>query len=136
MPAFANQKELVTIMIALWEAIKADPKMSDDLLKSKLCVQFRYRDPEGIITVDCSDGEDMKISSGDSELKPDIEMSMRGDVAHDFWTGRLGAPAALLTGKIVSRGPTPKALALLPVIKPAFAIYTKVYDDFQKAPVV
>jgi hypothetical protein len=79
-----------------------------------------------VITIDCSDGKEMKIVGGPGESKPVIEMSMKADVAHEFWMGRVSVPVAILTGKIVSRGPTPKALALLPVIRPAFAVYPDV----------
>ncbi len=128
MAAFANSKELVEIMVSLWEQIKADPSMSEQLLRSKLIVQFRYRDPEGILTIDCSNGKDFQIIPGPGDNKPIVEMSMKADVAHDFWLGRLSIPVALLTGKIVSKGPTPKALSLLPVIRPAFALYAAILE--------
>lgn len=126
MPVFANSEELTRVMTAIWERIKAEPGMADKLIGSRLVVQFRYRDPDGLITIDCSDGKEMKVIAGPGERKPVIEMSMKADVAHEFWMGRVSVPVAILTGKIVSRGPTPKALALLPVIRPAFAMYPEV----------
>lgn len=119
-------------MTAIWERIKADPSMSEQVIRSKLVVQFRYRDPEGLITIDCGDGQEMKIIAGPWEGKPVIEMSMKADVAHEFWMGKVSVPLAILTGKIVSRGPTPKALALLPVIRPAFTLYPEVLRDSGK----
>ena len=98
-------------------------------LRSKLVVQFRYRDPDGVLTVDTSDGRDMKVIWGHAERNPVIEMSMKADVAHEFWLGRVSVPVAILTGRMVSRGPTPKALALLPVIRPAFEIYPLVWQE-------
>jgi len=132
MGVFANSDELLRVMRQLWEGIKHDPSMSDQLVRSKLIVQFRYRDPEGIFTVDCSDGNELKIIEGACDLKPVIEMSMKADVAHEFWMGRVSVPVAILTGKIVSKGPTPKALALLPVIKPAFAFYPDILEQSGK----
>jgi len=132
MPVFANSEELVGVMIAIWEKIKADPSMSEQLIRSKLVVQFRYRDPEGVITIDCSDGQELKIIAGSGDNKPIIEMSMKADVAHEFWLGQVSVPVAILTGKIVSKGPTPKALALLPVIRPAFLLYPDVLKETGK----
>lgn len=132
MSVFANSEELKHLMVNLWNRIKSDPNMSEQLLDSRLIVQFRYRDPEGMLTVDASDGEEVRISWGAGEKKPVIEMSMKADVAHDFWLGRVSVPVAILTGKMVSKGPTPKALALLPVIRPAFAIYPEILREAGK----
>lgn len=132
MAVFTNSDELHSVMIALWEEIKADAKMHHQLVASKLIVQFRYRDPEGSLTIDCGDGQEMKIIRGAGDNKPVIEMSMKADTAHEFWMGRVNVPVAILTGKIVSKGPTPKALALLPVVRPAFAIYPRVLEQTGK----
>lgn len=132
MAVFANSEELYGVLVPLWEAIKADPKMSEQLVRTKLVVQFRYRDPEGVLTIDCSDGQSIQIIRGEGPQKPTIEMSMKADIAHEFWMGRVTVPVAILTGKIVSKGPTPKALALLPVIRPAFAIYPKILEQAGK----
>jgi hypothetical protein len=133
MAVFADSNELMEVLMELWKRIKADPKMNEQLLKARMCVRFRYREPEGILTVDTTDGKEMVITPGPTDVKPTVEMSMKSDVAHEFWLGRISAPVAILTGKIVSKGPTPKALALLPAVKPAFSIYSKIWEDRKKA---
>lgn len=132
MAYFANTDELNKVMNLLWERIKADPDMSKKLIDTKLIVQFKYRDPDGLLTIDCSDGQDMKIIVGPTSIKPVIEMSMKADVAHEFWMGKVNVATAILSGKIASKGPTPKALALLPVIKPAYAIYPRILQETGK----
>lgn len=129
MSVFGNSDQLKSVMLALWDKIKADPGISGQLLDSRLIVQFRYRDPEGLITVDASDGHDLKVGWGPVDKKPIIEMSMKADIAHEFWMGRISVPVAILTGKMVSKGPTPKALALLPVIRPAFEFYPEIVKE-------
>lgn len=128
MPVFSSTEELQEVMSSLWQEIKCSQEMSNKLLESRLIVQFRYRDPEGLVTIDCLDGKEMKIVVGQTLLKPVVEMTMKADVAHDFWLGKVNVPMALMMGKIVSKGPTPKALALLPVIKPAYDLYPKVLE--------
>jgi hypothetical protein len=132
MQFFANTDELHEVMNELWARIGRDPDMSQKLLQSKLIVQFQYREPEGRITVDCSDGKEMKVSVGKQQLKPIVEMAMKADVAHDFWLGKVNVPFAIVSGKIMARGPVAKALALLPVIKPAFDIYPNVISQHKK----
>jgi len=126
MSVFNSTDELTQVMRSLWERLRDDPEVAPKLLESRLIVRFRYRDPEGTITIDCSDGRQCKILNGSDLVKPVVEMSMKADVAHDFWMGRMSVPMALLTGKIVSKGPTARALKLLPAIKSAFKIYPEV----------
>jgi len=133
MSAFANTDELQTIMVELWNTIKSDPSMSTKLLNSKLIVQFRYREPDGIITIDCRDGKQFLVYGGDVKIKPEVEMAMRSDVAHEFWIGKVNVPVAILTGKMMAKGPVNKALALLPVLKPAFDIYPEIYKRHRGA---
>lgn len=132
MPVFASTDELNDVMERLWDSIKSDPGMSEQLLKSKMCVRFYYREPEGRLTVDCTDGQEMKITTGESDLKPDVEMFMKSDVAHDFWLGKVNVPVAILSGKIVSKGPVNKALSLLPVVKPAYALYPEIFESAKR----
>jgi hypothetical protein len=132
MAYFANTEELNKVMDLLWTKIKNHPEMSQKLIETKLIVQFKYRDPDGVMTIDCSDGQNMNIHIGPTNIKPIIEMSMKADIAHEFWMGKTNVPLAIMSGKIVSKGPTPKALALLPVIKPAYAIYPEVLQEVGK----
>jgi hypothetical protein len=120
------------VMQELWRRIKADDEMSAKLLKTRLVVRFIYREPDGILTIDGSDGEDIKVYAGTCDIKAIIEMSMKSDVAHNFWLGKENPAMALISGKIVSRGPVNQALALLPVVKPAFQIYPDVVEEKRK----
>jgi hypothetical protein len=133
MPFYSDTKELNEVMETLWDKIAKDDDMSKKLLDSKLIVRFNYREPEGRLTVDCSDGKTFKYTTGDTDAKPIVEMFMKADVAHEFWLGKVNVPIAILSGKIVSKGPTPRALALLPVVKPAYAMYPPIYENIKKA---
>jgi 2-oxoisovalerate dehydrogenase E1 component len=70
----------------------------------------------------------MVITVGDCNKKPVVEMFMKSSVAHEFWLGKVNVPLALIQGKIVSKGPVNKALALLPAIKPAYGLYPSVIE--------
>jgi hypothetical protein len=129
MPAFKTTEELHYVMQSLWQRIKADEVISRQLLMSKLIVQFKYSDPVGQLTIDGRDGHELKVFVGECVLKADVEMSMRSEVANEFWLGRLNVPMALITGRISSKGPVHKALALLPAVKPAFSLYPSVIEE-------
>lgn len=129
MEAFRSTDELNAVMQKLWHQIKSDPNMSGQLLSSKLVVRFVYKDPVGQLTIDARDGKEMKIYTGEIDIKPDVEMAMKADTANEFWLGRLNLPVAMMSGKIVSRGPVNKVLSLLPVVKPAFKLYPEVLSS-------
>ncbi|HEY9712010.1 MAG TPA: SCP2 sterol-binding domain-containing protein [Chroococcales cyanobacterium] len=132
MSVFSNTDELYSVMEELWRRIKSDNDMSAKLLESKLVVKFVYRDPDGTLTVDGSDGVEIKVYAGDCEIKPTIEMTMKSDVAHNFWLGKENPAMALISGRIASKGPVNKAMALLPAVKAAFQIYPIVVEDQKK----
>jgi hypothetical protein len=129
MPAFDNTEDLNRVMLALWDRIKADEMIAKQLLQSKLTISFIYKEPDSKITLDCSDGEQLKVFIGEPNFKPAVEMTMKSDLAHDFWLGKVNIPLAIIAGKIISKGPANKALALLPVIKPAFNFYPEIYKS-------
>jgi hypothetical protein len=129
MPAFNNTEDLNRVMLALWDEIRADETIAKQLLQSKLTISFIYKAPDGKLTLDCSDGENLKVFTGEPDFKPTVEMTMKSDLAHDFWLGKVNIPLALISGKIISKGPVNKALALLPVIKPAFNFYPEIYKN-------
>jgi hypothetical protein len=132
MSVFNSTDELYNVMEELWRRIKADSDMSTKLLQSRLIVRFIYKEPDGVLTIDGSDGEELKIFAGQCDIKPIIEMSMKSDVAHNFWLGRENPAMALISGRIVSKGPVNQALALLPAVKPAFRIYPNVVEESKK----
>jgi hypothetical protein len=136
MAAYASTEELHSIMVELWNTIAQTDAIASKIIHSKMIVRFHYREPEGVITVDCSDGKSLKVYAGPSEIKPIVEMSMKSQVAHEFWLGKVNVPVAILTGRIVSKGPVNSALSLLPAIKPAFELYPAIYKKSEsKSPV-
>ena len=136
MPFFSSTEDVQKIMEALWTEIKDCPEISSPLLESRLIVQFHYREPEGRLTIDCSDGMNMIVVWGEYDKKPVVEMFMKSDVAHEFWLGKINVPVYLISGRIVAKGPVNKALALLPAVKPAFKMYPDIFEDtFKKSPI-
>jgi pyruvate/2-oxoglutarate/acetoin dehydrogenase E1 component/TPP-dependent pyruvate/acetoin dehydrogenase alpha subunit len=128
MPVFRNIDHLYRVLDELFSRVAAHSEITDRLLKGKLVVRFRFKDPEGAVTIDLREAP-ITYAFGESDLTPDVEMIQSGDTAHQFWLGRLNVARAIATRKVVSRGSVPKALALLPAVKPAFEIYRQVLRD-------
>jgi hypothetical protein len=90
--------------------------------------QFRYTQPEAMTTVNAKDkptqpGAYVDVIHGPCNLKPDVTMTMKADVAHAFWHGRVNLVAALAKKDIVATGPIPKILKLLPAVRPLYKAY-------------
>ena len=128
MPVFRNTVHLYQVLGALFDKAATDPAIASRLLKGNLIVRFRFSDPEGSVTIDLRSSP-ITYTFGESTLTPDVEMIQSGDTAHQFWLGRLNVARALATRKVISRGSVPKALALLPAVKPLFEMYHQVLRD-------
>lgn len=128
MAVFRTTEELYTIMGALFERLKEHPDIAPRLLESNMVIRFRWRDPDGEVTVDLRHAP-ITYTFGPCDLRPDVEMTQSADVAHLFWLGKLSVPRAIATRQVIAKGSVPKALKLLPAIQPAFAIYREVLRD-------
>ena len=128
MTVFKNAEQFYETVGELMERAKTDPKVGPKIAKSKLILQFRYTDPDAMTTINARSKPTqpdafVDIIQGDCDLKPDVTMTMKADVAHAFWHGKVNLMAALSKKEIIAKGPIPKILKLLPAIKP-------LYDDY------
>jgi hypothetical protein len=107
---------------------KKDPVVGPKIAKSGLIIQFQYSDPQAMTTVNAKDkptqpGVYVDVIHGACTLKPDITMSMKADISHAFWHGKVNLLAALSKKDIVAKGPIPKILKLLPAVEPLYKVY-------------
>jgi len=128
MAVFRDTEHLYEVLGALFDRVRQDPVISHRLLEGNLVVRFRFTDPEGVVTIDLRQAP-LSYEFGPSDLQPDVEMIQSGDTAHQFWLGRLNTARVIATRKVVARGSVPKALALLPAVKPAFDLYPEVLAE-------
>ncbi|MCI0182535.1 MAG: SCP2 sterol-binding domain-containing protein [Acidibacillus sp.] len=129
MSVFKNSDELYDVFGRFFNQIKFESEMGQQIQSSHIIVQWEYSDPEGIVTIDATqkdpDGGYFSVILGPTEIKPEIFMTMKADVAHQFWLGKVNLLSALSRRQIVAKGPIPKALKLLPAIKPSYAMYAE-----------
>jgi len=125
---FRDTDHLYQVLGALFERLRHEEAIAARLLESNLIIRFLFTEPDGQATVDLTQ-EPITFVLGESDLKPDVEMSQSADTAHLFWLGQVNVPRAIATRKIVAHGSVPKALKLLPAIKPAFTIYPEVLRE-------
>lgn len=126
MPYFDDVNVFYDLLVGVFDELMGDPNIRQKALDSNLVVKFLYSNPEGEYWIDCSGDDEVKVYPGgpDKELTPDAVMSMELDTAHLFWLGQLNLLGALSSGDIEAEGSMPRLLKMLPVIKPAYAVYT------------
>lgn len=112
-----------------------DEELAKKLQKSNLILRFVYHDEERWgpdvkpeLTIDCSK-DPIEITTGPCDTKPMITMTMEAFTAHLFWMQELNLMAAITRGQIKAKGPIPKAMRLLPLLKPLYANYRVVLKD-------
>ena len=128
MGTFESREIFKEVLVGFFNLIGDTPQVADKLLASKMIIRFIYSDPDLVVVVDCS-GDVTDVRADDTETKAIVEMSMKADVAHKFWFGKVNLTMALTRRQMVAKGPVPKILKLLPAIKPTYAMYPKYLDE-------
>jgi putative sterol carrier protein len=123
LPYFKDADEVYAYIGRLFEDLAQDEELSPKFRKANTVVQYRYRNPESVITVSLLDGEDGRVDCGDTELEPEVVMTMDADTAHRFWLGKVNVTVALARGQMKAKGPVAKILKLVPLTKPIFPRY-------------
>ena len=128
MGIFRDSNQFYECVGELMERAKKDPQVGSKIAKSGIVIQFRYTDPDAVTTVNgktapTQPGALVDVYNGACTLKPDVVMTMKADVAHAFWHGKVNLVAALAKKQIVATGPIPKILKLLPAVEPLYKAY-------------
>lgn len=123
MPYFSEEREVYEHLGRLFEELLDDDVLVPQFQRANTIVQYRYRNPDATITIDLREGGEPRVDLGDTDLEPEVVMSMEADVAHRFWLGNVNVTVALARGHIKAKGPVAKILKLVPVTKPVFPRY-------------
>ena len=128
MGVFQNSDQFYECVGALMDQAKADPQVGPKIAKAGIIIQFRYSDPDAMTTINAKDKPTqpdayVDVIHGPSDLNANVTMSMKADVAHVFWHGKVNLVSALAKKEIVAEGPIPKILKLLPAVQPLYKQY-------------
>jgi hypothetical protein len=128
MGVFRDSKQVYECIGELLERAKQDPRVGGRMAKSGIMIQFRYTDPEAVITVNGRDkptqpGAYFDVIHGLCDLEPDVIMTMKADISHAFWHGKVDLITALSKKEIVAFGSLPIILRLLPAVQPLHRVY-------------
>jgi putative sterol carrier protein len=128
-PYFKDADEVYEFIGRLFKELSADEELGPKFRKANTIVQYQYRNPESQITVRMQEGGDNDVDCGETQMEPEVVMSMEADTAHRFWLGKVNVTVALARGQMKAKGPVAKILKLVPLTKPVFPRYRKMLED-------
>lgn len=132
MGVFKDADQVYELLGELFNTLTEDKVIAAKFAASGLVIHFAYTEPDSEIWLDASkkDPDNLVVICGPAEgLEAEVEMSMNADTAHQFWLGNVNLMVALTRRQIVAKGPIPKIMKLLPVIKPAYPLYKAELKD-------
>jgi putative sterol carrier protein len=120
---FKDAQEVYDTIGKLFAEIAEDEGLGSKFRQANTILQHDYREPDSKITIRLKEDEPGEIDFGETEMEPEVVMSMEADTAHRFWLGKVNVTVALARGQIKAKGPVAKILKLVPLTKPVFPRY-------------
>jgi putative sterol carrier protein len=123
MPYFKDADEVYEFIGRLFLDLAEDDELGLKVKEANTIVQYRYSHPDAQVTIQMVEGEDTQVDCGETDMEPEVVMTMEADTAHRFWLGQVNVTIALARGQIHAEGPVAKILKLVPLTKPIFLLY-------------
>jgi SCP-2 sterol transfer family len=128
-PLFEDERAVYDTIGRLFVEIAADEELAPQFRSANTIVRYAYTEPDAQITVRMQEGEPGQVDFGESDMEPEVTMTMAAEVAHRFWLGQVNVAQALTRGEIRAEGPVAKILKLVPLTKPLFPRYKALLED-------
>ncbi|MFI6937359.1 SCP2 sterol-binding domain-containing protein [Streptomyces sp. NPDC050287] len=122
MSYFLNAEELYKYLGGVFRVANDTEGVGDNLRDADLVLRLDYSGPTATITVVLKQPV-IQVIEGDSDLMPDVRMSMSADNGNKFWRGEYNVAVGLAKGQVKAKGPVSKILKLLPIAKPVYPLY-------------
>jgi len=123
MAVFENLEKMHAVLGGLFENLVAHPEFGPKFAATGITIKFDITSPNDQLWITPGDGKKGEVIWGDTDLKATVEMALSSETCHKFWLRHISMPIALAKGLIKAKGPMPKVLKLLPLLKPAYDMY-------------
>ncbi len=123
MAYFENADAVYATLGKLFQDLADDEELGPKFRKANTIVRYEFRDPDSAITTRLQENQPSQVDFGDTDMEPDVTMSMEADTAHRFWLGEVNVTVAMARGQIKAKGPVAKILKLVPLTKPVYPRY-------------
>ena len=126
MAIFASTDKMYEVLGGLFRHLLSEDAMGPKFRESDIVIRFIINDPDGEIWLTPAGEVICGVPEG---VKPTVTMTLSGDTCHKFWLRQISMPIALARGLIKAKGPMPKVLKLLPLLKPAYEAYPAIAQE-------
>jgi putative sterol carrier protein len=86
----------------------------EQLHQADAVVQFAFRRPDAIVTLDVRANKQARVDLGDTKLRADVVLAMDADTGRAILHGELNPTLALARGDVRTKGPVGKVLRVVP----------------------
>jgi putative sterol carrier protein len=119
---FANADEVYRYLGGVFTIANDTAGVGAKLRGADMVLRLDYTGPDSSITVVLKEPA-IQVIEGDSDLSPDVRMSMTADNGNKFWRGEYNVAVGLAKGQVKTKGPVSKILRLIPIAKPVYPLY-------------
>jgi putative sterol carrier protein len=126
---FKDAQEVYDTIGRLFQELTEDPELGPKWQTANTIVRYQLSEPDAAITIRLQEGEPEDVEFGESQMEPEVTMSMKADTAHLFWLGKVNVTMAIARGEIRPTGPVAKILKLVPLTKPLYARYKALLEQ-------
>lgn len=123
MAYFKDAQDVYETLGKLFRELSEDEEMVSEFRAADTILQYAYSDPQSTITLRLKGDQPGEVDFGETDMEPEVTMSMDADIAHRFWLGQVNVTEALARGQIKASGPVAKILKIVPLAKPIFPRY-------------
>lgn len=133
MTYFANADEVYRYVGGAFRLADKHAVAGPKLRAAGVTMRLEYTDPAATLTIRLAEPA-LEVIEGDTDVAPDVTISMSADKANKFWRGEYNAALGMAKGEAKTKGPVGKILKLLPAAKPVFPLYKELTATKDAAP--
>ena len=121
-------------MDQVFTMMSTDPEMGPKLRDAETPQRFEFPDVDLVVNINAaanpSEGNHLVWEwSDDVDWEPEVKMEMNSDVANRYFQGKENVAMAIARRRIKTSGNVKKALALIPITKPVYAMYREYLEE-------
>ena len=130
--SFKSSQEFREVIDKVFTMMSTDPEMGPKLRDAETPQRFEFPDLDMVVNITYADGAgDQNLRwewTDDVAWEPDVKMTMDSDVANRYFQGKENIAMAIARRRIKTSGNVKKALALIPITKPVYAMYREMLE--------
>lgn len=132
MAYFTSADEVYKYIGGAFRLADEHPEAGPKLRTANVTMRIDYTGPSATLTVRLRPSG-IEVIEGETDIKPDIRITMSADNGNKFWRGEYNAAVGLAKGEAKVRGPVSKVLKLTPAAKPIFPLYKQLVAEKDRA---